>query len=120
MISPELECRVQDHFEALQSQAQLLLLAVSESVASQYLVGPTLSRRLCETKMAHDIVKLEIEMTGKQLSQSVLKEELSVFEKIGTIGTRYLCTVYLVQVYRLFAPRWNLWTLLWLFHSGHI
>ena len=85
-LIPELECKVEAQFSHLQSQELLNFMALTESERSGYLVGSSLSIRLCEQKMARDIVILELVTRGSKAIRTTLEQEYSTYDKIGLIG----------------------------------
>ena len=85
-MSPDLECRIQAIFESIQTQQDLLATALAESAQSRYLVGSSVSRRLCERKIRDDIVRVDVDVTRQKLAVSVMKEVSSLSDRVGTIG----------------------------------
>ena len=86
-INPELECRIPSQFSALQNQDTLKYLSLEESVMEGYLIGPTMSQRLCRKKMNEDAVILLMTFgTSDEVDEMVYEQKVGAFDKVGTVG----------------------------------
>ena len=85
-LIPPLECRLQEQYQALQSQSHAIQVALLESAQRGYLLGDTVSTMLCEKKIERDVVKVHIAVHSQKWSQTELGLGSTTFEKIGIIG----------------------------------
>ena len=86
-IDPNLECQVQQQFEATQNQQQLEFLALEESLKNKYLVGSaSLGMTLCQRKMESDMLFVRVRLATAEVGKSIKREETTLFGRLGLIG----------------------------------
>ena len=65
------------------------MLALTESEADGYMVGSSLSQRLCIKKMQEEIAILRITINTADVQKVILTEETGPFDKIGIVGSLF-------------------------------
>ena len=85
-LNPDVECKIESQFKALQSPDSLQKLTFLESIRQGYLVGNSVPRLLCHKKIMEDITILKLQLASSQTTQSLWEERTSAFDKLGTIG----------------------------------
>ena len=85
-LNPEIECRIPDYFNAIQSQSSLLFLALRESSQQGFLLGSGLSHKLCQQKMKSDLAIVQVAIPPHDVDKMIFDERISMFDRIGLVG----------------------------------